>query len=165
MGKSKKLNRKRKNVKHTMSGGQVPVPAPVPAGLNIYALDETSLRTSLQSFGDTLQSLYDIATTDQEVTGSIIETLEAQQTASDSLVTAVSSLFEAFRGDEEYITSSGTSGTRGLYRALLGLNRTFTPPPFTPPPSAQVRTAEVRQRIAEESYVRTPTPAPRPASA
>jgi len=153
MGKSKKLNRKRRNLRNTMSGGQVPAtgPAPGPAALHIYELEPESLQTSIQSFGDTLQALYETAVSDREVTETINSTITLQQTATDDLNTAIQSLITAFTGDQDYINSGGTSGTRGLYRALYGLNRTFNPPPSAPK----------RERIAAETLVpRVPAPVP-----
>jgi len=101
--------------------GGAPAPAPSNAcqiASNLPNLDEISLISSLQTYGDTLNILNAAAISAQTAATSAQSAVSLQQQAAGTLQDAVNSINNAF---------IGTSTTKGLYMSITGT-------PFVPSP-------------------------------
>ena len=110
------------------SGGQAnapaPRPAPAPASLlNLGNLDEQSVITALQSFGDAANILQYAVSTGGDAAEKVKEAAEAQITAFESLKTSVETLYNAISGNDK------------LYMKIVGSPFIPGPLPPAPPPS------------------------------
>jgi hypothetical protein len=106
-------------------GGQpAPLPAPAPASiLKLANLDEQSVKTALQSFGDAALGLQDAVAQGVKTAASLLVAVEAQKEALDSLETSANSL------------ATSITGTNGLYNRIVIAPFVATPEPPAPRPA------------------------------
>lgn len=144
------------------SGGQNAAP-PVVSGIT-----QTALQSTLQQFGDAVNVLNSITETNNSLFNTTAPLTEvassdtmpytaysafvSQKIAAESLNEAINSTYESFVGTSDYNPASST-GSRGLYRSLLGDSFSFTPSAL--PPGTVARQSNSRQ---------TSSPTPRPAA-
>ena len=118
------------------SGGQNP-PPPVES-----VLTQTALQSKLQEFGNAIKALQNILNTTNSLFNTTAPLTEvassdtapytaysafvSQKIAAESLKEAIDSTLESFAGTSDYNPASST-GSRGLYRSLLGDSFNFTP--------------------------------------
>jgi hypothetical protein len=138
-----------------MFGGQAGAPSAATLAPR-SGLTQTLLQTKLQEFGNALMNLSYIAynyntmynTTqplnDVSPSGTTEYTaysaFRSQQVASESILEAIESTVTSFSGTDDFNASTGT-GSRGLYRAILGDSFRFTPP--SPPPGVGIAVARI----------------------
>ena len=155
-----------------MQGGSTPAPAP--AGLNIYTIDTTSLRNSLQSFGDAVWAFKATAQTGVDTfqtpgavalpaaagpTVTLYSLLISQKSAADMLLQKANDVMNSFYNTNATAVNGIPPG--GIFRAIYGPSMVFvaTPMPGAPTPAP----ATVPGGHMQGGSV--PRPAPRPAPA
>lgn len=106
-------------------GGQpAPLPAPAPASiLKLANLDEASVKTALQSFGDASLGLQDAVAQGVKTAASLLLAVEAQKEALESLQESADSM------------ASSITGTNGLYNRIVIAPFVATPEPPAPRPA------------------------------
>ena len=107
----------------TQSGGAaVPAPAPVGFPNNLLNVTSTSLSNALQQFGDAVNSLNSVASSEMTAAASAVAATAMQQTSATSLSNAIKALSNAYMG--------GPGGTpTGLYKTLLTVPYAAAPAP------------------------------------
>ena len=107
-------------------GGQS-VPAPAPASLlKLATLDEGSVKEALQSFGDASLGLQDAVAQGVTTVNSLLDAVQAQKEALESLETSADTLAESI------------TGVNGLYNRLVVSPFVATPEPPAPRPASAV---------------------------
>jgi hypothetical protein len=116
------------------SGGS---PAPAAAGLNIYQLEPSSIRESLQSYGDALQSILDSARTGLDIyqlpTGAPTTTSPTTPSYNEMVIqyNAVKKVHDAA------VSLMATfNGPTGLYKTIYGNSAVFVATPSPAPAMA-----------------------------
>ena len=106
----------------SQSGGAVPAPAPVGFPNNLLNVTSASLSNALQQFGDAVNSLNGVASSEMTAAASAVAATAMQQTSATSLSNAIKALSNAYMG--------GPDGTpTGLYKTLLTVPYVATPAP------------------------------------
>ena len=130
----------------TLTGGQLS-PAPA-AGLNIYNLDPQSLRESLQSYGEAIQSIVDTAQTGLDIYNLPTGAPRAQSTNTPSyneMVIQYNSANDLYNAANTFKTTFDD-----LYRTIYGSSAVFTPGPQPQPqPQPQSGGQALQQQITE----------------
>lgn len=130
--KSRKIKRGGRKANNTalkmtqMIGGDPPAPAPVPAAaslLKLSTLDEASVKTALQSFGDAALGLQDAVSQGVTTAESLQKAVAAQKEALDSLQTSADTL------------ATSITGANGLYNKIVVAPFVATPEPPAPRPA------------------------------
>ena len=108
-----------------MVGGQSgSAPAPAPALTRLNYLDEQSVITSLQSFGDAVRTLQDAVNQGVTTAASLLDAVNTQKTALLSLQTSADRL------------NSSVTGSEGVYKKIVGTDFVATPEPGPSPAPA-----------------------------
>ena len=132
-GKSRRFRMKKggqRNIPTQMGGA----PAPAPASYVNYNLDIVSLKTSLDSFGNSVNALNDAIISNVNSSVQHVLTSESEAAAAVSLQQAAASLKIAFLGGQDITDPANPKPVVGLYNTLMkNSGYSYTPWSYTVP--------------------------------